>query len=56
MDIAGEMAQEGANWLEKKLFSSDSPTPEDSAENSEAVKEQAGEMAQEAKVETEGIK
>ena len=29
---------------------------EDSAENSEAVKEQAGEMAQEAKVETEGIK
>lgn len=102
LDIAGEMAQEGANWLEKKLFSSDSPTPEDSAENSEAkveaegikenffewtkekfpdlykpmrnpadpffqsledsaenseaVKEQAGEMAQEAKVETEGIK
>ena len=69
LDIAGEMAQEatyklyeGTEWLEKKVLGEESldlaalRTFKDSAENNEAVKEQAGEMAQEAKVETEGIK
>lgn len=69
LDIAGEMAQEaayklydGTEWLEKKVLGEESLSlaalhaSKDSAENSEAVKEQAGEMAQEAKAETEEIK
>lgn len=66
LDIAGEMAQEatyklyeGTEWLEKKVLGEESldlaalSTLKDSAENSEAVKEQAVEILQEAKVETE---
>lgn len=69
LDIAGKMVQEaadklydGAEWLENKVLGEESPNLatlqafKDSAENSEALKEQAGEILQEAKAQTEEIR